>query len=67
MRASDKNIRIRKAMLQEYLTQSELAEILGISTGEMSTMLKYELAPEEQRNILEQIKAWASKQEGEQA
>ena len=50
-------------MLDEALTQAELAEILGLSTGETSTMLKYELAPEEQRRIVEEIKAWAAAQE----
>lgn len=58
-----KNKRVRKAMLDEALTQAELAEILGLSTGETSTMLKYELAPEEQRRIVEEIKAWAAAQE----
>lgn len=56
-----KNKRVRKAMMDEALTQAELAEILGISTGELSTMLKYELAPEEQRRVVDAIKAWAEK------
>ena len=48
-------------MMDEALTQAELSEILGISTGELSTMLKYELAPEEQRRVVDAIKAWAEK------
>ena len=49
-------------MLKAYLNQNELAEILGISITEMSIMLKHELSPEEQRNIVEKIKAWEESQ-----
>jgi predicted transcriptional regulator len=54
-------------MFKHYINQSELAEILGLSMSEVSIMLKHELAPEEQKNIIEEIKAWVEAQEEEGA
>lgn len=54
-------------MFKHYINQSELAEILGLSMAEVSIMLKHELAPEEQKNIIEEIKSWVEAQEEEGA
>ena len=62
-----KNEKVRKMMFKHYINQSELAEILGLSMAEVSIMLKHELAPEEQKNIIEEIKAWVETQEEEGA
>ena len=58
-----KNERVRKMMLKHYINQNELAEILCLSIAEVSIMLKHELALEEQKSIIEEIKAWAEAQE----
>ena len=50
-------------MLKHYINQNELAEILGLSIAEVSIMLKHELALEEQKSIIEEIKSWAEAQE----
>lgn len=50
------NKRIRIALMQAGMTQTQLAELLNIPTGEMSIMLKYELAIKEQNNIVARIK-----------
>ncbi len=51
-----KNPRIRKAMLERGLKQNDLAELLGLNLSELSVMLKYELAREEQDEIIRRIK-----------
>lgn len=51
-----KNPRIRKAMLERGMKQNDLAEILGLNLSELSVMLKYELAKEEQDEIIRRIK-----------
>lgn len=51
-----KNKRIRKVLLDQGLTQNELAEILGVNIAELSVMLKYELAKPEQDEIIRRIK-----------
>lgn len=53
-----KNKRIRVAMAQAGINQADLAEILSVPTGEMSIMLKYELAVKEQNNITAKIREW---------
>ena len=53
-----KNKRIRVAMAQAGITQAQLAEILSVPTGEMSIMLKYELAVREQNDIVARIREW---------
>lgn len=51
-----KNKRIRAAMLQAGMTQTQLADLLCVPTGEMSIMLKYELAVREQNDIVARIR-----------
>lgn len=58
-----KNKRIRKVLLDQGLTQNELAEILGVNIAELSVMLKYELAPEEQRQLISIIKDYMNEEE----
>lgn len=55
-----KNKRIRTAMLNAGINQSDLAKILGISDAEISYALKYELSKSEQDRIIERIKEWVS-------
>lgn len=57
-----KNKRIRKAMADAGITQSELAEIINVSIPEMSYMLKYELAVREQNEIVKRIREWDAMQ-----
>lgn len=47
-----KNKLIRIAMIENDLTQSSPAKLLGVSESEMSTMLKYDLAEKEQKRIV---------------
>lgn len=51
-----KNVRIRRVMAENGITQSELAKILQISDSEMCVVLKRELAKMEQDKIIEAIK-----------
>lgn len=51
-----KNKRIRTAMMQAGMTQAQLADLLHVPTGEMSIMLKYELAVREQNDIVARIR-----------
>lgn len=51
-----KNVRIRRVMAENGITQSELAKILMISDSEMCVVLKRELAKSEQDKIIEAIK-----------
>lgn len=51
-----KNKRIKVALAQAGLSQAQLADILGVTTTEMSIMLKYELAVKEQNNITAKIR-----------
>lgn len=53
-----KNKRIRTAMVQAGLTQTQLADVLDIPTGEMSIMMKYELAVREQNDIVARIREY---------
>ena len=54
------NKRIRMAMLAAGINQAQLAEILGTTPGEVSVMLKYELAVKEQNEIVAKIRERAS-------
>ena len=56
MRPGTKNKRIRKLLFEEQMTITDLAKVLGLSLGETSTMLKYELAKTEQDEIIRRIK-----------
>jgi len=51
-----KNQRIRKELFMRQMTQGELAEILGVTSPELSTVLGYELAKAEQDRIIEKIR-----------
>lgn len=45
-------------MVQAGLTQTQLADVLDIPTGEMSIMMKYELAVREQNDIVARIREY---------
>ena len=51
-----RNKRIRKAMMDADINQTELAEILSIPMSELSIMLKYELAVRLQNDIVSRIR-----------
>ena len=53
-----KNKRIKVAMVQAGITQSQLADLLNVKQSEISVMLKYELAVKEQNNIVATIREW---------
>lgn len=54
-----KNKRIKVAMTQVGINQSELADILQVPNSEVTVMLnKYELAVKEQNNITAKIREW---------
>jgi hypothetical protein len=54
-----KNKRIKVAMAQAGITQSQLAEILQKPESEISIVLnKYELAVREQNDITARIREW---------
>ena len=54
-----KNRRIRKAMTDAGISQTELSEIMNTNTAEMSIALnKYELAVREQNEIVARIREW---------
>ncbi len=54
-----KNKRIKVAMAQAGITQSQLAEILQRPESEISIVLnKYELAVKEQNDITARIREW---------
>lgn len=51
-----KNKRVRVAMAQAGMNQSQLADLLNVPYAEMSIMLKYELAVREQNDIVARIR-----------
>ena len=53
-----KNKRIRTAMIQAGINQTQLSEILGKSETEISFAMKYELAVREQNEIVAKIREW---------
>lgn len=54
-----KNKRIRRAMTDAGISQTELADIMSTSTAEISIALnKYELAVREQNEIVARIREW---------
>lgn len=55
-----KNKRVKVAMAQAGLSQVQLADILGVTTTELSIMLKYELAVKEQNEITSRIREYES-------
>lgn len=50
-----KNERVRYSMFRNGLSQTIVAKRLGITSAEMSCILKWELADEEQKRILKAI------------
>lgn len=56
-----KNKRIRKAMTDAGIVQSTLSQILGESETAVSFILKYELAKQEQDEIIKAIREYAAK------
>lgn len=59
-----KNKRIRRAMMDAGINQTQLAEILRVPMPEMSVMLKYELAVREQNEITARIREWDALRKG---
>lgn len=55
-----KNKRIKAAMNQAGINQTQLAEVLGISNTETTYMLKRELAVREQNEIVKRIREWSA-------
>lgn len=53
-----KNKRIRKAMTDAGINQTELAEILGINITRLSYALSYELSVHEQNEMVKRIREW---------
>jgi len=47
-----KNKLIRIVMIENDLTQSSLAKLLGVSEAQVSIMLKYDLSEKEQNRIV---------------
>lgn len=50
------NAKIRKAMIDAGVSQSELAQILEMSEPALSIMLKYELANKVQNDVIMKIR-----------
>lgn len=61
-----RNKRIRVALTQAALSQSELARLLHVSDTEMSIMLKHELAVREQNEIVKRIREHDAQKKGEE-
>ena len=59
-----KNKRIRNAMLQAGMNQTQLADMLNVPYGEMSIMLKYELAVREQNEVVKRIREYDAQRRG---
>ena len=55
-----KNKRVRKAMTDAGISQSDLSDILLVSQAEVSIMLKYELSVHEQNEIVAKIREYAA-------
>lgn len=51
-------------MLQAGINQTQLADILNVPYGEMSIMLKYELAVREQNEIMKRIREHDAQRKG---
>lgn len=54
------NMPVRVAMLENGVTQNELAEGLGIYFTSLSGLLKYELAESEQNKMIDKVKEIAA-------
>lgn len=53
-----KNKKVRRAMIEAGISQLDLANILVVGMSEMSVMLKYELARQEQDEIVAKIREY---------
>lgn len=51
-----KNKRVRAAMVQAGINQTQLSDILNVPGTELSVMLKYELSVKEQNDIVAKIR-----------
>ena len=58
-----KNVNVQKAMVAAGLNQKQLASILGVPVSEMCVMLKYELATDEQRQLISTIKDYMKEED----
>ena len=58
-----KNVRVQKEMVAAGLTQKEFAKVLGVANSELCVMLKYELAPEEQRQLISTIRDYMNEED----
>ena len=59
-----RNKRIRMALTQAGMTQTELAKLLYVSETELSIMLKHELAVREQNEIVKSIREYDAQRKG---
>lgn len=50
------NERVKIAMMRAGITQAQLADLLKVSSAELSVMLKYELSAKTQSDIIARIK-----------
>ena len=50
-----KNLEIRNALTKNYMTQWELADILGVSESTLTRMMRHEMPSEKQADIIEKI------------
>ena len=57
------NLDIRIALSKTSMKQYQLAELLGVSEGRLSTMLRNELPESEQRKIIDLINSEAKKKD----
>ena len=51
-------------MLQAGMNQTQLADMLSVPYGEMSIMLKYELAVREQNEIVKRVREYDAQRRG---
>ena len=59
-----RNKRIRMALTQAGMSQKDLAELLYVSTTELSIMMKHELAVREQNEIVKRIREHDAQRKG---
>lgn len=53
-----RNKRIRKAMMDAGINQTQVAKIIQVSNAELSVMMNHELAVREQNEIVKRIREW---------
>lgn len=57
---SIKNVRIRRELATYGMTQGDLAKVLNLSQPFVSMLLKYELAKNEQDEIIRKIREYSA-------